>query len=168
MSMFGNQANPQEEFAKAVKTVESVLGGFGLDPGRARLHTTDGSTAWTATRGSAEVLIFLNPAQNNGPNFMRCVSPIWRLPAGSADQLNAVLRKLLELNGRDLFGCAFGLMKDDVVLVSERVCKDMDRAEVEDILRNIGAAADHYDDWLTAQFGGVRLADLRKAAAPAG
>ena len=161
MNMFA-QANPQEEFAKAVKVVESVLGGFGLDPNRSRLNTTDGSTAWSVLRGSAEVLIFLNPAQNNGPNFMRCVSPIWRLPQGTPDQLNAIMRKLLELNGRELFGCAFGLMRDDVVLVSERVCKDMDRGEVEDILRNIGATGDHFDDWLVTQFGGTRLADLRR------
>ena len=158
MSMFGGQNDPQTEFNRAVKVVEAVLSGLGLDPNQSRLATTDGSTAFTLLRGSAEVLVFLNPAKNNGPNFIRIISPIWRLPT---ENQPAVLRKLLEMNARDLFGTAFGLMGDDAVLVSERSTKDMDRSEVEEVLQNIGAAADYFDDWLVQQFGGTRLSDLR-------
>ena len=158
MSMFGGQNDAQSEFNRAVKVIEAVLSGLGLDPNQSRLATTDGSTAWTLLRGSAEVLVFLNPAKNNGPNFIRIISPIWRMPA---ENQPAVLRKLLEMNARDLFGTAFGLMGDDAVLVSERATKDMDRSEVDQILQNIGAAADYFDDWLVQQFGGTRLADLR-------
>jgi len=158
MSMVGEQNEPQSEFNRAVKVVEAVLSGLGLDPNQSRLATTDGSTAFTLLRGSAEVLVFLSPAKNDGPNFIRIISPIWRLPT---ENQPAVLRKLLEMNARDLFGTAFGLMGDDTVLVSERSTKDMERSEVEEILQNIGAAADYFDDWLVQQFGGTRLSDLR-------
>lgn len=158
MSMFGGQNDAQTEFNRAVKVVEGTLTALGLDPSQSRLATTDGSTAFTLLRGSAEVLVFLNPAKNNGPNFIRIVSPIWRMPA---ENQPLILRKLLEMNARDLFGTAFGLMGDDTVLISERSTKDMDRSEVEEILQNLGAAADYFDDWLVQQFGGTRLADLR-------
>ncbi len=158
MSMFGGQNDAQSEFNRAVKVVEATLAALGLDPSQSRLATSDGSTAFTLIRGSAEVLVFLNPAKNEGPNFIRIVSPIWRMPA---ENQPLILRKLLEMNARDLFGTAFGLMGDDTVLISERSTKDMDRSEVEDILQNLGAAADYFDDWLVQQFGGARLADLR-------
>lgn len=159
MSMFGGPKDAQAEFNRAVKVVEATLTGLGLDPNQSRLATTDGSTAFTLVRGSAEVLVFVNPAKNDGPNFIRIISPIWRMPA---ENQPAVLRKLLEMNARDLFGTAFGLMGDDTVLVSERSTKDMDHSEVDELLQNIGAAADYFDDWLVKQFGGTRLADLRK------
>jgi len=162
MSMFG-ATDAQSDFARAVKLVETVVAAFGLDPQKCRINTNDGSTAWSLLRGSAEVLIFLNPSrQPNQPNFIRCVSPIWRLPA---ENHLAIFQRLLELNARDLYGTAFGLMgRDnvlDAVLVTERPTKDMDRGEVEEILQNIGAAGDFFDDKLVQEFGGSRLSDLQ-------
>ena len=158
MSTSANQGAGQEEFERARRIVESVLRDLGLDPAQSHLATTDGSTAWTLQRGSAEVLVFLNPPRAKSPSFVRVVSPIWRLPA---ENQSAVFRRLLEMNALDLFGAAFGLMGEDAVLVSERATRDMDRSEVEELLQNIGAAADYFDDWLVTQFGGARLADLR-------
>jgi len=150
----------QEDFERSRRIVESVLRDLGLDPDASRLATTDGATAWTLQRGSAEVLVFLNPARAKSPSFVRFVSPIWRLPT---ENQPAIFRKLLEMNALDLFGAAFGLMGEDAVLVSERATRDMDRSEVEELLENIGAAADYFDDWLVTHFGGQRLADLRGA-----
>ncbi len=163
MSMFGS-SDAQSDFARAVKLFETVIGGFGLDPQKCRIQTNDGSTAYSLLRGSAEVLIFLNPTQQaNRPNFVRMVSPLWRLPPDN--HLN-IFRRLLELNARDLYGTAFGLMgKDnvlDAVLVTERPTTDMDRGEVEEMLGNIGAAGDFFDDKLVSEFGGTRLSDLHK------
>jgi len=157
MGMFGEQ-DSQADFARAVKLVETVIESFQLKPDEARFQTTDGSTAWSLLRGSAEVLIFLNPARSEDhPNFIRVVAPIWRLPEEGSRE--AIYRKLLELNARELFGTAFGLMENDAVLVTERPTRDMDRSEVEEILQNIGGWADFYDDALVKEFGGQRLSD---------
>jgi hypothetical protein len=144
------------EFARAVVTIETVLRGLGVEVEAARVQTTDGSTAWKVKRGSAEVLVFANPARNGGPAFLRVVSPIWRMPSANDP---TILRTLLEMNARDLFGTAFGLMDDDVVLVSERGIHDLDASEVSEILENIGAAGDYFDDKLVRDFGGTRLTD---------
>jgi hypothetical protein len=168
MSMFGGQ-DSKANFERTVKLVETVIQGFGLDANKNRLNTTDGSTAWALMRGSAEVLIFLNPArEQNQQNYIRVVAPCWRLP----DQNHqAIYRRLLELNARDLWGTAFGLMVPqnnpqavDAVLVTERTTTDLDRGEVEEILNNIGAAADFFDDKLVQEFGGRRLSDVQRGS----
>ena len=77
MGMFGGQ-DGQGNFDRTIKLVETVIKGFGLDVEKNRLSTNDGSTAWALMRGSAEVLIFLNPAkEENQDNFIRCVAPVW-------------------------------------------------------------------------------------------
>jgi len=168
MSMFGGQ-DAKGNFERTVKLVETVIQGFGLDANKNRLDTNDGSTAWALMRGSAEVLIFLNPAKEaNHPNYMRVVAPCWRLPA---ENQQAIFRRLLEFNARDLWGTAFGLMSPqnnpavvDAVLVTERTTTDLDRGEIEEILTNIGAAADHFDDKLVQEFGGARLSDVQRGS----
>ena len=168
MSMFGGQ-DAKGNFERTVKLVETVIQGFGLDANKNRLNTNDGSTAWALMRGSAEVLIFLNPAKEaNQQNYIRCVAPCWRLPA---ENHAAIYKRLLELNARDLWGTAFGLMSpqnnpaiQDAVLVTERTTTDLDRGEVEENLNNIGAAADFFDDKLVAEFGGSRISDIQRGS----
>ena len=41
-----------------------------------------------------------------------------------------------------------------------RGTRDLDKSEVEDMLRNISAAADHYDDKLVTEFGGKKVSEL--------
>lgn len=156
MGLFGESA--QSNFRRAQKLVEDVLSGLGTSTEKNRLETKDGSTAWGLLRGSAEVMVFLNPARDDKEdNYLRVVSPIVRLPT---ENLLPFYRRLLELNAKDLYGVAFGIINEDVVLVAERGTKDLDRGEVDDMLRNIGAAADHYDDKLVKEFGGRKFSEL--------
>jgi hypothetical protein len=156
MGLFGESA--QSNFRRAQKLIEDVLTSMGLNADKSRLDTKDGSTAWGLMRGSAEVLVFLNAARKEGDdNFLRIVSPIVRLPT---ENLLPLYRRLLELNARDLPGIAFGVVDQDIVLVAQRGTRDLDRSEVDEMLRNLGAAADHYDDKLAQEFGGRKISDL--------
>lgn len=156
MGLFGESS--QSNFKRAHKMIEEVLGAFGASPEKNRLDTKDGSTAWGVMRGSAEVMIFLNPARSDKEdNFLRMVSPIVRLPT---ENLLPLYRRILELNAKEVYGIAFGIINEDVVLVAERGTRDLDRGEVEDMLRNISAAADHYDDKLVTEFGGKKVSEL--------
>lgn len=156
MGLFGESA--QSNFRRAQKLVEEVLAAFGVPSEKNRLDTKDGSTAWGLVRGSAEVMIVLNPARDEKEdNYLRMVSPIVRLPT---ENLLPFYRRLLELNAKKLFGIAFGIINEDIVLVAERGTRDLDRSEVEEMLRNIAAAADHYDDQLVKEFGGRKFSDL--------
>jgi hypothetical protein len=156
MGLFGESA--ASNFRRAQKLVEDVLTTFGASPEKNRLDTKDGSTAWGVMRGSAEVMVFLNPAHHDKEdNYLRMVSPIVRLPS---ENLLPLYRRILELNAKEVYGIAFGIINEDVVLVVERGTHDLDRSEVEEMLRNISAAADHYDDKLVTEFGGKKVSEL--------
>jgi hypothetical protein len=69
------------------------------------------------------------------------------------------MRRLLTLNAADLTGAAFGLRGDEVVLTTDRSTVGLDAVEVEEMIRRVSEYADHYDDALTQEFGGIRHAD---------
>jgi hypothetical protein len=141
---------------KAQKIVEAVIKGLGIDPEENRVSTAAGSLAWNLSRGSAEVLVALNPDKPGLPGRLRLVSPMVEV---SADPDPALFRRLLELNGSVLPGVAFGLVGNKVVLVAERSLRGIGRGEVEELLAAVGHHADEYDDLLVNDFGGVRVWD---------
>ncbi len=144
--------------SKAKKTIEAVLKGLELDPGKSSIEGTGGGFAWQIARGSADVMIALNPSQGGAAPRLRLVSPIVKMRDGVPTKLATTL---LTLNGTELPGLAFGLIQGDViVLVAERSVADLDKGEVEELLRLTGFYADKYDDVLVDEFGGTRVCDL--------
>ena len=81
------------------------------------------------------------------------------LPDATSRELLFV--RLLELNGKGLANCAFGLVGDRVVVVSERPAKGLDLDETDQIIRHLAAVADTYDDKLVKEFGGTRASDMK-------
>ena len=155
MALFADQSAEQLKHAEAL--VEQTIRALGIDPTTAR--TTAGErTVYSLKRGSASILVVLHPPREGEPDgTIRVVAPIIRLPA--ADRRPALFQRLLELNGRELIGAAFGIVGDDVVVLSERSVRDLDASEVEATLRTIGRVADRYDDVLAKEFGTTRSAD---------
>ncbi len=152
MSLFDNKR--ESNLKACIEMVEAVLTDMGVDPAPARIASETGP-AWALTRGSAEVFVFLSAA-GEGDNYIQVIAPVMRPPAVS----DGLFSRLLELNASDLTGAAFGLRNGDVVLTTDRSTSGLDRIEVEEMIRRIGEYADHFDDTLTAEFGGVRACDL--------
>jgi hypothetical protein len=136
--------------------VEAVLAGRGLDAPRLRIEST-GGPAWGMTSGSAEVFIFLTSG-SAGDNFIQVVAPVMTPPQEELAQPR-LMRRLLELNATELTGAAFGLRGDEVVVTTDRSTVGLDPEEVEEMIKRVSAYADHYDDALTLEFGGIRHAD---------
>ena len=141
---------------KARKLVEGVIKGLGLVPDECTIEAAEGAAAWQVARGSAYVMVALNPGREGAPARLRLVSPIVRTKYEVAP---AMLMRLLELNGTELPGIAFGMIGDKIVLLTERSVTGLDKAEVEELLHVIGVYADKYDDELVNQFGGTRVCD---------
>jgi hypothetical protein len=145
-----------KDLGKAKKTVEKAIAKLGLDPAQSAIGAAAGGAAWHLTRGSADVMVALNPGGEGIPGRLRLVAPVVRV---DFDAKPALLMRLLELNATELPGIAFGVLGNKVVLVAERSVIDLDLAEVEELLRVIGHFADKYDDELVRQFGGARVCD---------
>ena len=147
-----------DAIGKARKHVEAAIRERGVEPDDHQVSATEGGVAWALRFGSAAVMIALNLGEEGRDGRMRIVSPIVKLPDDPSPE---VFRELLELNGTKLPGVAFGFVGDEVVLVSERSLRGLDRSEVEETLGLIGHYADEYDDLLVDDFGGKRVCDIR-------
>jgi len=156
MALFEDQSAEQLRLAAAL--VEQTVRALGIDPAAARVTTTDGSSAWALKRGSASILVVLHgPREGEPDGTIRVVAPVIRLPA--PPMRPALFERLLVLNGRELLGVAFGVVGDEVVVLSERSVRDLDASEVDVTLRTVGRIADRYDDALAKEFGATRSAD---------
>ena len=148
-----------EEFDRAKELVEKTIQRLGIDPVAARAKDTPMTASWTFQRGSAAILVNLTQRKEDDLLYLRVISPIMTLPEAPAR--DALFVRLLELNGKGLANCAFGLIGDRVVVVSERPAAGLDTEEAEQIVRHLAAVADTYDDRLVKEFGGRRASDLK-------
>jgi len=144
------------DFGRARKTVEKAVARLGLDPAECAIDADAGGAAWHLIRGSADVMVALNPGAGGVPGRLRLVAPVVRV---DFDAKPALLMRMLELNATELPGVAFGVLGNKVVLVAERSVVGLDLPEVEELLRLIGHFADKYDDELVREFGGARVCD---------
>ena len=148
-----------EDFDHAKGIVEATIRKLGIDPAAATAKSTDTSSSWTFQRGSAAILVNLTHRKEDGKLYLRVISPVMTLPDAAARE--ALFVRLLELNGKGLANCGFGLIGDRVVVVSERPAEGLDERECEQIMRHLAAVADTYDDKLVKEFGGKRASDVK-------
>ncbi len=154
-------SSPEEvaaEFDTAKKLVEEVVTRIGLDPDKVRGENRADLVTWSIQRGSAVILVAVAKSDRGDSASLRAISPIMSLPPEA--KLLPFFRRLLELNGHGLVNAAFGIMGDRVVVKSERPTAFLDAAEVEQIILQLSAVADTYDDRLVNEFGGERASDL--------
>jgi hypothetical protein len=148
-----------EEFDRAKDLVEQTIKRLGIDPTGARAKEAPLAVSWTFQRGSAAILVNLTHRKEDGKLYLRVISPVMTLPEPARRE--ALYVRLLELNGKGLANCGFGLVGDRVVVVSERPALGLDGEEAEQIIRHLAAVADTYDDRLVAEFGGTRASDVK-------
>lgn len=136
-------------YQQASATVETVLRKLGLDPNASKVREEDGTRAWGLLRGSAQVLLQVSGSEQG--TWVRVIAPVVKLP--KEDARAKFYERLLELNARSMRNASFGVLNDGVVIVSERPAEGLDAGEVEQILKHVGALADHYDDLFIKEYG---------------
>lgn len=142
------------EVQRAIEMVEQSLRALGLDAVAAKTRAEGGGASYALRRGSARVVVAVHPGTEQRPGSLRVAAPVVKLP--SDDQRAALFQHVLELNARELVGAAFGLIGEDVVIVSERPLHDLDASEVDATIRGVGRLADTWDDALATRFGAQR------------
>ena len=149
----------RDNFRFTAKMVEGLIGNLGLCPEESRVPTADDTLAWGLMRGSAQVYVFLRPGEPDDEfNSIQVVSPVLQIPADDAVRL-LLYEHLLTLNAREITGAGFGIKGDTVMIIVDRSTEDLDPSEVQDMVLRVGYFADHYDDALVSQFGGLRYSD---------
>ena len=149
--------NGNRDVVRAVALVEQTISALGIDPSASK-QARPGHVAFALRRGSARILIAVHsPNSDLEQGRIRVVAPVVVLPP--AGQEGALLRHLLEANATELVGAAFAVSGEEVVVVTERSVADLDRSEVDTMIRTVGRVADRYDDQLSKMFALRRSSD---------
>lgn len=147
MALFGSKKAQNREAAiqDCVKMIEAFFRKIDFNPNKQRLPNKS-TLGWWVQKGSAVIYIILKP--HDDTPTLRIISPILYLPENN---ILAFYRKCLELN-MDLLNCAFAVIDDRIMLVSERSIDGLDPQELEEIIGYLAAVADGVDDKLAREF----------------
>jgi len=139
MALFSNKQ--EANLRSCIRMIEDALQSLGHPLDESRSESADDMPAWRVVTGAGSH-VEVHLGVEGEKNVLRVTATVARVPEG-ADEA-ALYRKLLELNAGEVKGVAFGIVGDDIVLISERSTLDLDPSETEDMLRRTEGLAEHY------------------------
>ena len=116
--------------------IETVISSLDSENTAMVNHSEEGST-WKFTYGSVEVFIQITGETDD--DFLTVWASVLKLPAQDEPGL---MRKLLEMNWGETFETRFGIVNDEVVVLSQRTVADLRGAGRHPALRRPRQAAD--------------------------
>ncbi|BAZ32962.1 hypothetical protein NIES4074_54700 [Cylindrospermum sp. NIES-4074] len=131
-----------------VEVIENVIDSLEQDDSAMVSHSPDGAYLWKFKYGSVEVFV-----QLTGPSDEDTItvwSVVLQLPAKDEPRL---LRHLLELNSSSTFEARFGIIENQVVVISIRTLAELSPGEVSRLITIVATIADDNDEALQSEFG---------------
>lgn len=129
-----------------VEVVETVIGSLQQDESAMVSHT-EGGHVWKFKYGSVEVFVQLT-GQTDEDTF-KVWSSVLKLPTNDDTRL---MRRLLEMNWADTFEACFGIMDDEVVVLSMRTVAELSPGEISRLITVVATIADDNDEALQSEF----------------
>jgi hypothetical protein len=133
-----------------VEVIENVIDSLEQDDSAMVSHSPDGGYLWKFKYGSVEVFVQLTGS--NDDDTITVWAVVLKLPAKNEPQL---LRNLLELNCTSTLEARFGILENQVVVISTRTLAELSPGEVSRLITIVATIADDNDDPLQAEFGQV-------------
>lgn len=115
----------------------------------AMVSQTEQGYVWRFQYGSVEVFVQL--AGETDEDLLTVWSPVLKLPA--TDELG-LMRELLQMNWSGTFETCFGLVNDQIVVLSQRTVAELSPGEISRTITLVATIADDHDEALKEQFGG--------------
>jgi Putative bacterial sensory transduction regulator len=131
-----------------VEVIQSVIGTLEQDNSAMVSHTPEGAYLWKFKYGSVEVFVQLTGSSDE--DTITVSSAVLKLPAKDEPKL---MRYLLELNCTSTFEARFGIIENQVVVISSRTLAELSPSEVSRIITIVATIADNNDEALVAEFG---------------
>jgi hypothetical protein len=133
-----------------VETIENVIDSLEQDDSAMVSHPPEGGYLWKFKYGSTEVFVQLTGTQDE--DTITVWAGVLKLPA--KDELG-LMRKLLEMNCSSTFESRFGIIENQVVVITTRNLAELSASEVSRLITIVATVADENDDILQANFGTV-------------
>lgn len=130
-----------------VEVIETVISSLDQED-TAMVSQSEEGHLWKFKYGSVEVFVQLTGSSDD--DTFTVWSSVLQLPAKKEPQL---MRKLLEMNWSDTFESCFGIVDDQVVVLSSRTVAELSAGEISRAITVVATIADDNDDALKAEFG---------------
>lgn len=130
-----------------IEVIETVISSMETEATAMVSHTEDGHF-WKFTYGTVEVRVKLSGLTPD--DTLTAWATVLSLPAKNEPQL---LRSLLEKNWTDTFEARFGILDNEIVVLSSRILSDVSPGEISRLLTIVATLADEMDEPLQAEYG---------------
>ncbi|MTJ06437.1 YbjN domain-containing protein [Anabaena sp. UHCC 0204] len=133
-----------------VEVIENVIDTLAQDQSAMVSHSAEGEYLWKFQYGSVEVFVQLTGTTDE--DTITVWSAVLKLPVQDEPRLT---RYLLELNCVSTFEARFGIINNQVVVISTRTLAELSPGEVSRIITIVATIADDNDEYLQAEFSAV-------------
>jgi Putative bacterial sensory transduction regulator len=130
-----------------VEVIENVIDSLEQDDSAMVSRTTDGTSLWKFKYGSVEVFVQLSGITDE--DTITVWSVVLKLPVKDEPRL---LRHLLELNCTTTLEARFGIIDNQVVVISTRTLAELSPGEVSRLITIVATIADNHDEALQSEF----------------
>ncbi|MCT7950195.1 YbjN domain-containing protein [Ancylothrix sp. C2] len=130
-----------------VLEIETVIGSMALDQ-KVMVGHSEEAYFWKFQYGSVEVFVQLTGFDDE--DTLTVWSVVLPLPAKNEQDL---FRKILEMNWSATFEARFGILEDNIIVVSSRTIADLSPQEISRIITIVATIADENDDAWQAEYG---------------
>ncbi|QSJ16697.1 YbjN domain-containing protein [Nostoc sp. UHCC 0702] len=145
---FVNELIAETTSINHVEVIENVIDSLVQDDSAMVSHPPEGGYLWKFKYGSVEVFVRLSGKRDE--DTITVWSAVLKLPAKDEPKLT---RHLLELNCSSTFEARFGIIEDQVVVISTRTLAELSPGEVSRLITIVATIADDNDDALQSEYG---------------
>lgn len=142
-----DQIVEEETSTNLVGVIETVISSLASD-NTAMVNHSENGHLWRFKYGTVEVFVQLTGLAEE--DALTVWSAVLKLPA--KDELK-LMRQLLERNWSNTLEARFGIVNDEIVVVTTRSLADLSPGEISRAITIVATIADESDEPLQAEFG---------------
>lgn len=138
----------EKESINHVEVIENVIDTLDENDSAMVNHPSDGAYLWKFKYGSVEVFVQLTGTSDE--DTITIWSSVLKLPANDEPTM---MRQLLRMNCSSTLEARFGIVENQVVVISTRILEDLSPAEASRLITIVATIADDNDEDLQSKFG---------------
>ena len=138
----------ETESINHVEVIENVIDTLDENDSAMVNHPSEGAYLWKFKYGSVEVFVQLTGTSDE--DTITIWSSVLKLPAKDE---STMMRQLLQMNCSSTLEARFGIVENQVVVISTRILEDLSPAEASRLITIVATIADDNDEDLQAKFG---------------
>ncbi|MGB3641535.1 MAG: YbjN domain-containing protein [Rivularia sp. (in: cyanobacteria)] len=143
-----NDVMAEKESINHVEVIENVIDTLDENDSAMVNHPSEGAYLWKFKYGSVEVFVQLTGTSDE--DTITIWSSVLKLPAKDEPTM---MRHLLQMNCSSTLEARFGIVENQVVVISTRILEDLSPAEASRLITIVATIADDNDEDLQSKFG---------------